>query len=264
MSLLSVNGHAIAMEERGEGPLAVFAHCALAKRQALRPLARQLDVTARLIDLPGHGESSVWDGQADYQALTRDAIDAAIGGDGPAHVIGHSFGATAALRLAVERPERVSRLTLIEPVYFAAARGSAAHDAHREAFDPFEAALRENHRAVAAERFNALWGGQPWAEIGPRTKAYLTDRIHLIAAGGGAIEDDPEGITLPERLAEVRRPVTLIRGTASPPVMTEIVAQLAAALPQAGVAAIEGAGHMAPLTHVEAVAEAIRAAGGGA
>ena len=39
----------------------------------------------------------------------------------PIDVIGHSFGATVALRLAVEQPEKVRSLTLIEPVFFAVA-----------------------------------------------------------------------------------------------------------------------------------------------
>jgi lipase len=38
----------------------------------------------------------------------------------PVDVIGHSFGGTVALRLAVERPDLVRSLVLIEPVFVAA------------------------------------------------------------------------------------------------------------------------------------------------
>lgn len=50
----------------------------------------------------------------------------------PVDVIGHSFGATVALRLALERPELVRSLVLVEPVLFAAAK--AAEDPRFAAF----------------------------------------------------------------------------------------------------------------------------------
>jgi pimeloyl-ACP methyl ester carboxylesterase len=72
-------------------------------------------------DLPGHGRSAPWAG-TDYHSDAT-AVAAALL-HGPTHIIGHSFGATVALRLAVERPDLVSRVTLIEPVMFAAAGGA--------------------------------------------------------------------------------------------------------------------------------------------
>jgi pimeloyl-ACP methyl ester carboxylesterase len=72
-------------------------------------------------DLPGHGQSADWDGHGDYGRRTAEV--AATFYTEPLHLIGHSFGAVTALRLALAAPEGVRSLTLIEPVLFAAARG---------------------------------------------------------------------------------------------------------------------------------------------
>ena len=77
----------------------------------------------RAFDLPGHGRSPDWDGVVEYQHLsTQIAASFVIE---PVDLIGHSFGATVALRLAVEQPQKLRSLTLIEPVFFAVAARDA-------------------------------------------------------------------------------------------------------------------------------------------
>ena len=239
----------------------MMAHCALGRLEGMKPLARHLDGTMTLFDLPGHGRSADWDGNAEYQGLVA-KITASLC-DGPTHVIGHSFGATAALRVAVERPDLVSRLTLIEPVYFAAAKGSAVHAAHAAAFRPFIGAMLTGDEARAAQHFNTLWGAQPWDDLSPGRQRYLTDRIHLIVAGAAAIEEDADGITSATRLGALTMPVTLVRGSATQPVVAAIHATLMQRIPQATDNVVDGAAHMVPLTHATEVAAIIRAAARG-
>lgn len=66
-------------------------------------------------DLPGFGESSpppaAW-GSDDYARLLLAALDAL--GVERAHLVGHSFGGKVAIRMAVERPERLGRLVLVD------------------------------------------------------------------------------------------------------------------------------------------------------
>ncbi len=242
----------------GTGAPAVMAHCALARHDVLLPLADAIGGQVTLFDMPGHGRSADWDGKKDYQTLVTACIATCC--DGPTHVIGHSFGATAALRLAVERPELVNRLTLIEPVYFAAAKGTPEHAAHAKAFRPFVSAMLIGDEARAAEIFNDLWGATPWEAIPARLQRYLVDRIHLIVAGGGPIEEDADGITAPERLADVSIPVTLIRGAETQAVIGAIHESLVARLPDAADHVVPGAAHMVPITHMREVAAIIRAA----
>jgi pimeloyl-ACP methyl ester carboxylesterase len=72
-------------------------------------LARTHRVT--LYDLRGHGRSARPASGYDLATMVED-LDALL--DGPATLVGHSWGALIALRLALKRPERVTRLVLVE------------------------------------------------------------------------------------------------------------------------------------------------------
>jgi pimeloyl-ACP methyl ester carboxylesterase len=246
----------------GEGARRVLAlHCSLSHGGIWRGVAEHLarEVTLIAPDLPGHGKSPDWDGVADFQDACLAAVHPLL--DGYMDVVGHSFAATVALRLAQEHPGRVRRLCLIEPVLFAAARmdDPAAFAGNTEASRGFRAALAEGDMALAARLFNRLWGdGRPWETLPPHTRAYITERMRIIPGQDASLVDDRAGLLAPERLARVGVPV-LLRGDRSPPVTAAINAALAARLPEAREAVIAGAGHMAPLTHPQEVAGALRA-----
>ena len=254
----NISGHFVHKVTVGTGVPAVMIHCALSRHEPLLPLAEAIGGQVALFDVPGHGRSADWDGKHDYQTLVVDAAAACC--DGPGHLIGHSFGATAALRLAVERPDLVNRLTLIEPVYFTAAKGTPEHAAHAKVFRPFVGAMLTGDEARAAEIFNDLWGSVAWQDIPARMQKQLILRIHLIVAGGGAIEEDALGITSEVRLRGLNIPVTLIRGAATQPVIKSIHDVLVSRIPNATDHVIPDAGHMVPITHCDQVAAIIRAA----
>jgi pimeloyl-ACP methyl ester carboxylesterase len=253
-----ITGHHVHAVTVGAGAPAVMIHCALSNHDSLLPLAKAIGGLITLFDMPGHGRSDDWDGRHDYQTLAVDA--AASSCDGPTHLIGHSFGGTAALRLAVERPDLVSRLTLIEPVYFAAAKGTPEHAMHAKVFRPFVGAMLAGDEARAAEIFSDLWGATRWSNIPARMQDKLIRRIHLIVAGGAAIEEDAAGITSAERLGALDIPVTLIRGADTQPVIKAIHDTLVERIPIATDHEIAGAAHMISMTHVADVAAIIRAA----
>ena len=52
-------------------------------------------------------------------------------------------------------------------------------------------------------------------------------------------------------------PVLVMQGGATQPIMSAVTEALSARMPKAQIAVIEGAGHMVPVTHPEAVAEVI-------
>ena len=205
-------------------------------------------------DLPGHGRAE-WDGQGDFQAAAVRVAVAACD-HGRCDIVGHSFGATVALRLAVEWPDLVRRLVLIEPVFFAAAP-EPDRSRHRADHSPVTQALARGDRAAAARAFTGPWGtGVPWDALPEQQRAYITDRIHLVAASAPGIEADSGGV-LPH-LAEVTAPVLLMQGDRSPPIIDAIAGALTEQLADSRRVIILGAGHMLPITHPADVARAVR------
>lgn len=85
--------------------------------------ARNIDVLAgagyRVLvpDMPGYGRSAKELDQSDpfgdLAVFARSLLDAL--GIGQAHLVGNSYGGSAALRLALDRPDRVARLVLLGP-----------------------------------------------------------------------------------------------------------------------------------------------------
>ncbi|MFN4159817.1 MAG: alpha/beta fold hydrolase [Gemmobacter sp.] len=226
-------------------------------RQWRGMLAHLPDWQADCVDLPGHGGAPDWDGIADYGDAATGRAALALG-ERTDVLVGHSFGAVVALRLALEHPGRIGRLVLIEPVLFAAARGTPDALRHGRASAPFAAAMEAGNRDRAARAFTAVWGeGRPWDSLPETVRAGLADRIHLVAAAGPMLNNDRAGLLAPGRMEALRLPVLLIEGAESPAVIATIHDRLAARLPQALRARIPGAGHMLPVTHPAETAAAL-------
>ncbi|QJF52249.1 alpha/beta fold hydrolase [Roseobacter ponti] len=246
----------------GVGPLAALAiHCTLGHSGAWRGVGAALNsqLTLTACDLPGHGRSPDWDGRGDFHDFCTDLARSFLGTG--VHLIGHSFGATVALRLAVENPDLVRSLTLIEPVWFVvlAQDNPAALAAHDTQAAPYSEALTAGDMTQAARLFNRAWGdGSSWADIPAAAQDYMIDRMHLVPAQSPMIFDDSPGLLRPGRLGRITVPVLMMRGAQSLDVTGHINAALAQRLPDAREVTIAQAGHMAPLTHPQAVADAIR------
>ncbi|WP_099825586.1 alpha/beta fold hydrolase [Oceaniglobus indicus] len=237
---------------------ALALHCALGHSGPWEGLAQALPLAMTAFDLPGHGQSADWPGGGDYHVACTDIAAAFC--DGPTDLIGHSFGATVALRLAVERPDLVRTLTLIEPVFFAAARADHAPEiaGHDRAFAPFVAAVGAGDPMQAARAFTAVWGGAAsFDSLSPRRQQAMADRVPLIVAGAPGIEDDSGGLLTPGRIEGITAPVLLVRGGASPPVIGAVHRALMARLSDASETIIPKAGHMVALTHPERIAAAM-------
>jgi pimeloyl-ACP methyl ester carboxylesterase len=241
---------------RGGARPVLALHCSLAHSGAYSGLAEALHgLTLTAIDFIGHGKARDWDGVEDYHtACTQDALSMAeaLNHGQPIDLIGHSFGGTVALRIAATRPELVRSLTLIEPVFFAAAHAARAPEwdafiaDHRE----FGALVATGQTLEAARQFHAIWGGgEPFDSLPDRMQSYMSDRIRLITAPWPMVLEDAPGLLAPGRLEQIRAPVLLLEGTLSPEIVGAVNAALAARLPHAARVTVPGAGHMLPISH---------------
>lgn len=235
-------------------------HCGLADASAWDRLleALALDVDPVLIELPGHGTADDWDSSRDFSDQAIEVALDALPAE-PVPVIGHSLGAVVALRLAVEKFYRVSSLVMIEPVFFAAVKGTDVGDKAARDTAPFARKLGQGSDAMATREFMKLWGdGTPWDDIPEARRRYMVDRIGLIAAANDLLWEDRPGLLRAGRLEEIEVPVTFVEGGESHPVVPAIVDVLGRRIADAEGITVPGAGHMAPITHANVVAEAIR------
>jgi len=245
----------------GSGSRPVLAiHCSLAHAGAWRGVGAALadEVTLHAFDLPNHGKSGDWDGQGIMHdtatAMALSVLDD-IGAD-PIDVIGHSFGATVALRLAIEHPTRIRSLAMFEPVYFAPAMADDPTFAQRyaDATADFDRAIDANDTEAATRAFNRTWAdGTPWADIPAQTRAYMTTRIHFVRHSAPFLVDDSAGLMAPGKFDRAGMPALLMAGALSPwaaPVNDAIAARL----PNVRAVTLQGVGHMGPITHPTEVA----------
>jgi pimeloyl-ACP methyl ester carboxylesterase len=239
---------------------ALMFHCSMAHSGAFMPLASGLKDQLHMVafDMPGHGGSADWDGVTPLQRQTVDmALDLLADMPGPVDLIGHSFGGTAALRLACERPDLVRSLILIEPVFFAAAYADhpGLGATHMAEMAEIAQAIEAGDRETAARAFLRVWGnGQVWAELPEQMRQKAMEQIHLVIAANPEVCEDSAGLLTSGAVQGLPIPTLLLEGALSPHYVAKINAALATRITGSQRVVVEGAGHMLPLSHPRQVA----------
>ena len=125
-----VGGQRIFYAEAGTGPAVVLLHGGGPGASGVSNYSRNIDALAahfRVIvpDMPGYGRSAKKLDQSDpfggLAAAIRGLVD--VLAIDTAHLIGNSYGGAAALRLALDAPQRVGRLILMGPGGIGTTRG---------------------------------------------------------------------------------------------------------------------------------------------
>ncbi len=248
----------------GHGPRKVLAiHCTIAHGGAWRGVAARLEEASfTAFDMLHHGRSPDWDGQGDFQDRNLEAAETLL--TEPMDVIGHSFGATVALRLAVNHPGLVRSLTMVEPVFFKVAELDAPEvlAQHDRDARPFFEAWEAKDYPLAARLFNRMWStadSPRWPQLPEGTRAAMIRSIPVVPACDKPLFEDSAGLLEPGVLDRVTMPALLIRGDLTHPVIGVINEGLARRLPDARSEVVTGAGHMVPISHPDAVAGHVRA-----
>ena len=187
----------------------------------------------------------------DAEAARIEAVMNAI--RGPVVLVGHSYGAAVATRMALRRPDRFVGLALYEPVLFSLIlRGD---DGTGREILATGLAIRDEVRAgrvpQAAAHFVDYWSGAgAWDAMDARRRDGVCLRMGKVAREFGALFAD----TLPlPAYARLTMPVLLLEGAMTPLPPRVIARCLLGVLPDATHLRVAGAGHMGPITHAEAV-----------
>ena len=210
------NGTRIAWRDTGCGETVALVHASASSSGQWRSLTAVLAGDCRVVapDLYGYGETGAWSGArrfalADEAALVEAALPA-----GAVHIVGHSYGGAVALRFALQQPERVRSLVLIEPVAFHLLREQAPHEESRRLLRGLRAVASQiakatangNYRGAMA-RFVDYWNGTgAWKRLDPLLQADLARRVPKIALDFWAAMTEPTAPSDYRRINSIRRP----------------------------------------------------------
>ena len=260
MQRLDVQGGVVWYAARGTGRPLLFIHgagtCGTEWERDLVPLADDLRVI--VYDRRGYGASSAspgtWAAHRDDAARVLEVLRAT-----PAAVVGCGLGAIVALALALERPELVRTLVLLEPAFVARTTLTAG----------LVSAVLQAHlvRTLRGARAGAVpWfrhglalaaGGTAWDELPPDYRETMLDN-----AGGlfGDLAADGPSCLGRRVLGAIRCPVTIIERPVAPPFLRKSARHLRAALPHARVVTLDGPGHAVAFHASSELLEALRGA----
>jgi pimeloyl-ACP methyl ester carboxylesterase len=249
--ILTPEGVTVSYDRYGAGPPLVVVHGAfsdhLTNWEFAGPLlAARFSVHA--VARRGRGETDA----TEHHRLEDEARDVvalleAVGE--PAYLLGHSYGAHVALAAARQLPERVRKLVLYEPPWPSLLDGGAlsplAALADRGDWNGFAIAFFTDLLAVPAEELEALRASPLWPPIVGDAPASFRD---LQALQRYDFRVDAFG--------SLSVPVLLQAGSESPRELY-VTDALAAVLPDAVVAVLEGQAHEAMTTAPAQYAEAV-------
>lgn len=204
-------------------------------------------------DIRGHGSAG------DRRPVTLDAVIADVGAlaDGAFELVGYSMGGRLALHVARALPDRVRRLVLI------GASPGLADPGQRAARRAADEALADEVEEMTIEQFARRWARTPvLADQPPAVQAAIhAQRLRSTPAGLAAALRGLGTGALPslwEDLGEIGVPVELVVGGRDAKFRATAEA-MAAALPDARLHVVPGAGHAVHLEDPAAVAAVIAA-----
>jgi 3-oxoadipate enol-lactonase len=212
-------------------------HAGIADRRMWAPQVEALAAAGHQVvapDLPGFGDAALEPPAVDYVAFAAALLEE------PAAVVGCSFGGRVALELAGAKPELVRKLVLVAP-------GLASTEWSEESkagFAEEEALVDRGDLAGAGEQQARMWLAPDASEEVRALTADMTVRSYdqqLAVDDVRAVWPDPSAET---RLTELDVPALVVVGDADRPELRELAVSLAAALPDARLETIAGAGHL--------------------
>ncbi len=247
----------------GQGRRVICFHSNASHSGQWRALTEQLSSRFEIIavDSYGAGQSPEFEPSRPVQLADEvDLVQPILDSDaGKVFLVGHSYGASVALKAALMLPTRVAGLVLYEPTVFSLVLASGQPervDGIRDAVARAEAALAESDAGGASRTFIDFWMGDgAWAQTPAERKPAIERSIRHVGRWAHALTTEPA--TLQEFAAGITMPVLYMTGDASPDSSLAVADLLVPALPHATRVRFSGRGHMAPITHPDEINRAI-------
>ncbi|HEY80050.1 MAG TPA: alpha/beta fold hydrolase [Anaerolineae bacterium] len=248
-----VNRIRLYYETLGQGEPALFLHGLGSSSRGWEfqrePFAQRYQVI--LADVRGHGDSDKPPGPYSAPMMTEDIaalLDAL--GEGPVHVVGLSMGGMMGFQLAVDRPDLVRSLVVVNslPELVPHSLGERLALWQRKLL----------MRALSPQRLARALGQRifPKPEQQPLLDAFIEDFLRNDPAAYRAAANALIGWSVRDRIGAIACPVLFISGDRdyTPPEVKETYAR---EIPDARVVVIEDSGHATPVDQPDAFNRAV-------
>ncbi|MGI9371981.1 MAG: alpha/beta fold hydrolase [Hyphomicrobiales bacterium] len=255
MPVINVNGQRLSYRQSGQGPTVIALHSTASNSKQWKSLTAHLEQRYTVItpDLPGYGRSDPWPeaGPASLNAEANFIFALMEERREPVHLVGHSYGAAVAFKIAMTRPGWVRSLTMIEPAMFHVLRDGDAAD--QKLFAEISsvagivnASVAEGEPQAGMARFIDFWNGEgSWAKTTQALRENFTGQVSQVMNNFVAAFEERWNI---KRARMISCPTLAIMGLEGPACAQRVTEMLAENIPDARLAIIPEAGHMAPLT----------------
>lgn len=263
MAEISFRGVRAVYRTWGQGPALVLLHAGGSSGAQWTKTGDALADTHRLIapDLLSYGASDPWPVPGglthELQAhLVADIIEAES--TIPLDVVGHSYGGATALRLALQRPDLVRSLMLIEPMvsWLLKAANDPLYEEGVSIANTFIASVQAGKPETGWEFFiDTRNGTGTWARMSEETRGRFLAQSERVREG--FISNLNHRMSLAE-CGGIRVPVTVARGATTTPTDRRICELVHGAIAQSHYEVIPEAGHMSPFTHPFEVARLVQ------
>ncbi|WP_096087544.1 alpha/beta fold hydrolase [Agaribacterium haliotis] len=255
MKMFSHANERLAYEETGAGPAVLLLHCSSSNHHQWRRLGELIGKSFRVLapDLSGHGVSLNEAGERqkcnDLTAL-RGLIEHL---KSPVIIVGHGYGASLALELALLQSARCRAFCLIEALPFGLLNADAPlYQQQAEVLDKLQQKVHKGQLASAARRYMSFWAGLGhWLGLPRQDKLLLEQYLPLALQEWQYQQSLGRGIRAD--LAALNKAVTLVHGSKSTALSRQLQRELIACLPQANQIIVRDAGHMSPTSHSEQI-----------
>ena len=221
----------------------------------------RLDFRVLGVEFHGHGLRPDWPDDARAMTLADDArlaeplLHLAKG----AHLVGHSYGAAVALKLACMHPNLVHSVVAYEPVLFRLlvedTRQPRFGQEVLRAVKAMRERLADGDALQAARLFVELWTPGQWGAMSANAQHAMKIRMPSIMRQFPALVGEPFARDV---LAHMQVPMLFLTGARTVPIAHRVSQLLRAALPLAEHEELPGMGHLGPITHPRSVNERIR------